>query len=329
MTTELSHGSLMAKMIYGSKPNNDAVWLNYAKALMAISGADGVVSEAELNWLKYDFLAIVDAEKQFEDEVLNFDYHHADLQALLNGITFDLPIQHTSALLYDAIRMSRADNVYAPLEREAVERAAKMLGLPAYKAKTIEGLVSTDLSLDATRRSVFELGLVVNRDTSTLFTDDGTLRMASPLHRKIFGIQKINDETEKLYGYALMIIAGADGKISEKERAWYFDYFVKVSDTPQHVVDEVAKFEINSMDLRSIIKKLRVDVPINFSKTLLYHSIRMSRADKDYALAEAGAVKRATQILKLDMEIAQTLEHLIDAEDKVGKMRRTLFNIKD
>ena len=327
--TDLAQGSLMAKMIYGSQLQSKDAWMNYAKALLTIAGADGEVAPAEMDWLKYDFLAIVDTQSESLEELFKFDYINADLNELLSGISFDLPIKYTSALLYDAIRMSRADNVYAQLEREAVDRAAQMLDIPMYLAKTIEGLVSTDLSLDATRRSVFELGYSHHRTENDHFDDQGELRVASPLHRKIFGIQKINNETEKLYGYALMVIAGADGKVSERERNWYFDYFAKVSDTPQHIVDEVSVFDPQTADLTQILNKLKLDVPINFSKTLLYHSIRMSRADKHYALEEAHAVKRAARLLKLDIEVAKTLEYMVDAEDKVAKMRRTLFGIKN
>jgi hypothetical protein len=53
----------------------------------------------------------------------------------------------------------------------------------------------------------------------------------------------------------------------------------------------------------------------------------MSRADNHYSKEEKAAVERAAELLEVPPNITSTLDYLIDAEEKVNHMRRTLFEL--
>ncbi len=316
-------GSAIAKMIYGETIHRHH-WIDYAKALMCIAGADGVISEEEMKWLLNDFMSILDASQEHRDELMKFDYHSANLTELLNNLSGGMPINFRRALIYDAVRMSRADNDYSPIERAAVELAAELLGVPLYLAKTIEGLVSTEISLDATRRSIFEAPPILTAEQPLT----PKWRKAGIVYRKVFGVEYINEEFDELYCQALIKIAGADGVVSQPEYDWLFEEYVNLTAIPPHIVERLRKFDYKNADLNAILEKLKEFMHINLSKALLYDSIKMARTDK-LAWEESDAVVKAAQILQVDMEIAKTLVYLIDAEEKISKMRKTLFRLSN
>jgi len=322
---KIIQASSAAKSIYGCGDVTTWSWLNYAYALLTISGADGEVSQGEMNWLVHDFMAIIDAPDEFVEDVKQFDYHQAQLSEILPRISFDIPINYRRALLYDAIKMSFADNEYSEKEREAVHKSAELLKVPVYMARTLEGLVNTEKSIDATRRSIFELDEFMKTEEEL---PEGT-RHASRLMQYNFGLRYTSDEMERNYGYALMKIAGADGKVSEEERNWYRNVFARMAKTPAYVVHEVLGFDYQSISLKEILARLQKEMPAgSIAKTILYNSIKMSRADFDYPKSERDAVTEAARFLGVPTGIANTMNYLIDAEDKVEKMRKTLFEVK-
>jgi len=318
-------GSSAAKSIYGCGDVPADSWLNYAFALLTVAGADGEVSAGEMEWLMNDFMAIIDAPEEFLKEIGQFDYKAASLEDILPNIQFDVSINHKRALLYDAIKMSHADNEYSSREREAVRHSAELLQVPVYMARTLEGLVNTEKSIEATRRSIFELDdQIMQRDEMPAGT-----RVASRLMQYNFGISFTSDEIEKGYGLALMAIAGADGHVSDSERDWYKHIFASMAKTPRHIVYQVINSDYINLRLEEIIPRLlKQGLPHGIAKTLLYNSIKMARADEHYPQAERDAVAEAARLLDIPVSIANTMNYLIDAEDKVEKMRKTLFELK-
>ncbi len=314
-------GSAIAKMIYGEEIQRHH-WSDYAKALMCIAGADGEISEDEMKWLLTDFIGILDISESEKQDLISFDYKNASLEELINKLSVGMPINVRRALIYDAVRMSRADSYYSPTERAAVEMAAELLGVPIYLAKTIEGLVSTELSLEATRRSIFEMpgGVSIDHPQSSVW------RKAGIVYRKAFGLEYVNDEFDELYGQALITIAGADGIVSQQEYDWFFEEYVELVGIPAHIVERLRRFDYRKANLNTILDKLKQYMHVNLSKALLYDSIKMARVDK-LVNEESAAVIKAAQILRVDTEIAKTLIYLLDAEEKINKMRRTLFQI--
>jgi uncharacterized tellurite resistance protein B-like protein len=255
-----------------------------------------------------------------------FEYKKASLETILPQISFDVRINYKRALLYDAIKMSFADHVYAEKEREAVKNSAELLGVPFYLAKTLEGLVNTEKSIEATRRSIFELD-IAQPDHTGFIKLPGT-RKTSRIIQHTFGIDQTSDDVERFYGYALMIIAGADGEVSEGEKNWYRYEFAPMAKVPAHIVEEVVNFDYQGKTLQGVISHLSDNLSMGYAKTMLYNAIKMSRADDDFPKAERDAVEEAAGLLGIPVSIANTMNYLIDAEDKVEKMRKTLFEVR-
>jgi len=228
--------------------------------------------------------------------------------------------------VYDAIKMSRADDVFADTEKEAVEKTANILRVPIYLARTIEGLVSTEKSLESTRKSIFEVDRLSSSVIQNVF-EISTQKDTSILVKHTYGIGKTTDEVQLYYGYALMIITGADGMVSAEERKWYREVYAVDEYIPDEIVEKVLACDYKNLDLEEVLNHLKADISINFKRTLLYNSIKMAHADAVYANEERLAVSKTARLLNIDLNIAHTIEYMIDTENKVDLMRKKLFEI--
>ncbi len=149
--------SSFAQDKYGISAASVESMKNYGYVLLAIAGADGDVSEPELQWL-------IKHQSQFgaPEEVIelykNFDYKSSDINELIANITCD--VESWSAgpeLVYHAILMSSADGVYAEKERSKVKAAAKLMGVPDDIFLTIESLVEMERATLNMRRALFHI----------------------------------------------------------------------------------------------------------------------------------------------------------------------------
>ncbi|OHX67530.1 TerB family tellurite resistance protein [Flammeovirga pacifica] len=325
-TQEVIQASPLATLIHSCNEVKKDSWMNYVKILLAISGADGEVSEEEMNWVFNDFLDIVGASEEQKQEIRNFDFINFNLEEKLKTLEMDVPMNYKRTLVYDAVMMARADQVYAAEEKDAVHKAAELLGVPYFIAKTIEGLVNTEKSLEMIRKSLFEL----EEDEAHPISNLKSLNMkpASVLERNTFGVRFTNEQTQLNYGFALMIIAGADGEVSDAEKDWYINQFVRVSETPDHIAQQVINYDYLNGSLEDVLSNLKVDVTINFQRTLLYNAIKMANADEDFPEKEKEATEKAAELLGISEDIAHTVFYLVDTEAKVLKMRATLFDYK-
>ncbi|AZQ64234.1 hypothetical protein EI427_19025 [Flammeovirga pectinis] len=319
---EIIQASPLATTIHSCKEVQSKTWMDYVKALLAIAGADGEISQEELDWVFSDFLEVIGASDEEIEEVKKFDFKNVDLAELLSNLDINVPMNYKRTLVYDAVMMARADNVYSQQEKEAVWKAAEILGVPYFIARTIEGLVNTEKSLEMIRKSLFELE---EEGYPIVDLDKLNMKPASILERNTFGVKLTCEQTQRNYGFALMIIAGADGVISEAEKNWYFEQFVKVSNTPKEIAKEVMEYDFSKGNLEEVIDNLKVDVTINFKRTLLYNAIKMASADAEFPEQEKEATDRVAKLLDISEDIAQTIYYLVDTEAKIAKMRTTLF----
>lgn len=330
MRTALIQTSPVASMIYEMELEEyDNSWLSYVYSLLVIAGADGEVSEEEMEWMQTELLEELGATERQRKFVKHFDYANADLKGLLNDVKGSLPLNFRRALVYDAVQMARADDDYAPEEREAVMALAKMLDVPFYLAKTIEGLVNTERSIEVTRKSMFEVEDRPYKQKSNYYTAASHFRRASVSDRHTFGINFTCDNTQLNYGYALMVVAGADQEVSKSERDWFKNEFAVLSAVPSYIVDDVLAYDYRRADLEAIIAEMEVDISINFARTLLYNAVKMARADENYPEAEKRAVKKAAELLHIEDDVAKTIEYLVDTEIKISNMRKILFQQQD
>ena len=129
---------------------------DYGKAVLVVVSADGAVSDAEMR----AWLGIARACGATDEQVrawIELDWDNARLEDCIPGISSDPenPGEIALAFLYDAIRVSRADGVYAEKERDAVARAARTLGIPLAQVAALEALVDAEAALRSLRLSLF------------------------------------------------------------------------------------------------------------------------------------------------------------------------------
>lgn len=95
---------------------------------------------------------------------------------------------------------------------------------------------------------------------------------------------------------------------------------------PEEVIEKYKTFEYKKADLENLLTKITVDVSTwSKSRSLLYHAIQMSRADGDYSVEEQKAVKKAAKLLKVEDDIALALSRLIETEESVTALRKSLL----
>jgi len=132
------------------------VAVNYGGALMAIAGADGELAEKEFQWyVDEQALLMVDSQEYIET-LRKFDWKNANIEELLNSIKYDFPVNFRRVMLYQAIKMSRADGVYQEKEKAAVARAAEILGIERSIVISIESLAEMEDASERLRHSLFE-----------------------------------------------------------------------------------------------------------------------------------------------------------------------------
>jgi uncharacterized tellurite resistance protein B-like protein len=155
ITDGLPASEFMKKNLGISEVPSEA-YLNYGYALLAIAGADGEVSEAEINWL-LNHQRLVGAPEEVIEKYKTFDYNNADLESLLSKITVDVPTWSKSrSLLYHAIQMASADEDYSTEERKAVKKAAKLLKVEDDIALALNRLVQTEEAVTALRKALLQ-----------------------------------------------------------------------------------------------------------------------------------------------------------------------------
>ncbi|MBP5973745.1 TerB family tellurite resistance protein [Brasilonema sp. CT11] len=154
ITAAVPFSEFLKKNLGVSQAPYEAV-LNYGYALLAIAGADGEVSEAELNWL-LNHQRTVGAPEEIIEKYKVFDYKNADLENLLSKITVDVSTwSKPRTLLYHAIQMAAADD-YSSEERKAVKKAAKLLKVEDDIALALERLVEAEEAITALRKALLK-----------------------------------------------------------------------------------------------------------------------------------------------------------------------------
>lgn len=130
-------------------------WLEYGYALLTIAGADGDVSDPELEWLTIDLAQSVNADEDIIAQWEEFDYEDADLAGIFSEIKAKSFANFNKLLLYDAVRMSYADDDYAEEEKERVYEAANILKINNESVVAIEALVEMERAADKLRTLIF------------------------------------------------------------------------------------------------------------------------------------------------------------------------------
>jgi tellurite resistance protein len=119
--------------------------LRLGKAIKLIIAADGEVSEAELS--AFADLATMFGATELFPQLVAFDPRSTTLKDCLQGLDNDALSRR---MIYDAIKISSVDG-YAAKEREAVTRAAQIMGIDGATVTLLEGLVEAERGLAGIR----------------------------------------------------------------------------------------------------------------------------------------------------------------------------------
>ena len=139
---------------YGISMVPEESWKEYGYALLTIAGADGDVSDPELEWLTIE---CANAEGISEDVIAaweEFDYDMADLEEIFHSFNSKSFGNFNKILIYDAIRMASADGDYAQDEKDTVYQAARLLKVGTETVMAIEALVELEQAADKLRLTI-------------------------------------------------------------------------------------------------------------------------------------------------------------------------------
>jgi hypothetical protein len=120
--------------------------LRLGKAVKLIIAADGQVSEGELSAFA-DLATMFGGTEELFSQLVAFDPRSTTLKDCLQGLDNDALARR---MIYDAIKISSVDG-YAAQEREAVSRAAQIMGIDGATVTLIEGLVEAERGLASIR----------------------------------------------------------------------------------------------------------------------------------------------------------------------------------
>ena len=142
-----------------------------------------------------------------------------------------------------------------------------------------------------------------------------------------YGLSAATATAMRNYGYALLTIAGADGKVAPKELDWLIRH-QRTFGAPEEILAAYAKFDFKTGDLTKLLAGIVTDVKTwDAAPELIYHAIQMCAADGVYAAKEKKKVLEAAKMLKVPGDTVLTIHALVDMEAATAKMRRALFHV--
>ncbi len=131
--------------------DSDQETLRYLLSLKIILGANGVHPlEAHALTRGMQLMGVPEAVVA---EVERFDAQGKELEDYL-PLSPSRP--RARLLIYDAVRLASADGLYSEEEREAVARAARVLGVDTVVLRALEGLVQMERVVDQMRRGLLQ-----------------------------------------------------------------------------------------------------------------------------------------------------------------------------
>ena len=139
---------------YGVKLVPKKHWKEYGYALLAIAGADGEVSQPEMDWLTLEMAQNVVVPEDIILAWKTFDAPNADLVELFTTFNITTIVSFNKILIYDAIRMSYADNEFSDRERAGVATAARLLNVDKDAIISLEALVELERAADKLRMTL-------------------------------------------------------------------------------------------------------------------------------------------------------------------------------
>jgi hypothetical protein len=141
----------LSPIFYGMSMIPQEYWEDYGYALLTIAGSDGEVSDPELEWLTIDLARSLNVPQQIIVAWEQFEFEDGELKEIFDSFNASSIADFSRLLIYDAVRMSCADDDYADEEKEKVMEAAQILGLDREAVISIEALIEMEMATDKMR----------------------------------------------------------------------------------------------------------------------------------------------------------------------------------
>ncbi len=84
------------------------------------------------------------ATKEYIEAIRNIDWKNVNIEEQLAEVKFDFSLNARRTILYQAIKMSRADGIYHEKEKAAVYKAAEILGIEKSVVASLESVAETE-----------------------------------------------------------------------------------------------------------------------------------------------------------------------------------------
>ena len=149
---------------------------------------------------------------------------------------------------------------------------------------------------------------------------------AGPQAKSIYGFSAAPFNAWCNYGYALLLIAGAKGKVLEAEWEWLMNHFQMYLELPSKIIDSLKAFDLKSRNLKEVIPEITTDAQLNLSRAILYDSIRMAKETHEYSYNEKREIRNFASLMDLDEGVVHSLEVLVNIEFSIKDARIALLN---
>ena len=314
--------SPMAALNYGFTKCRAGAIESFGKALLVVSGADGVISDGEYRWFYDNFAEMLQLPDDMVARLKVYDPNGASLSELISDIHFDSGGHLGRMLLFDAIRMAQADERYPEAEKSAVAEMAGLLGLNDADCEEIGSLIRIEASIRDFRKAIFQ----VREDHQYPIPPDGPdLVKYNAWVTYHFGHAYTTRDAMEAFFHLLLTIAAADGEISESELQGIEDLAVSAG-VPEDVRNTLRDYEIGSERMEDLISRISIDADLNVAAIAIYLAIRIASADQ-YDTAEQAAVRDAAKRLSVDITLVPTIEMLVFLEAQFDQLRRAQFGL--
>lgn len=136
-----------------------------------------------------------------------------------------------------------------------------------------------------------------------------------------YGMSLIPEKYWKDYGFALLVIAGSDGEVSDPELEWLTISLGQSLKVDEATIAAWEEYDFEEDELESVFQRINSVSVASFNKLLIYDAIRMSYADDDYADDERARVGEAAAMLGLNKDVVMAIEVLVEQERATDKLR--------
>jgi len=155
---------------------------------------------------------------------------------------------------------------------------------------------------------------------------DDKLLDVSDFARSEYGLSAATATAMLRYGCALLVIAGADGRVSPAELQWLVSHQRKFG-APEDVIAQYVTFDYKSADLKALVVNSVTNVPTwTAGPSLIYHAIQMCAADGVYSTKERKKVSEAAVLMDVPADVVLTIHALVEMEAATTMMRKALFH---